>query len=272
MPIREFARAKVNLALHVLGRRADGLHDLDSIVAFADIGDTLTFESSPRFAIEATGLFAGALPATGQNIIAKAWRALGDLPPVRIGLEKNLPVAAGLGGGSANAAATLRGLVRLFDLRVPNLMDLAMTLGSDVPVCLASATTRMQGAGERIMPLSGIGPFDAVLVNPQVQVSTAEVFKTMTPAPAGLLDLAQPATWRNDLTASATALAPAIGQVLAALGHWTTPRMSGSGATCFGLFKDEPRAMAAAEDIAASHPRWWVKKVRLGDVRARPVA
>lgn len=248
----------------MLGRRPDGLHELDSIVVFADLADILSFEPSARFEIEARGPFAGALPASDQNIIAKAWRALGDLPPVRIRLEKNLPVAAGLGGGSANAAATLRGLVRLFALQVPNLADLAMTLGADVPVCLAQTTARMQGAGERIKPLSGIAPFHAVLVNPQVQVSTAAVFRGMTSAPTARLDPADPATWRNDLAASALSLAPCIGQVLEALGQWTTPRMSGSGATCFGLFKDGTTAAAATEAITANHPPWWVKKVRLG--------
>lgn len=248
----------------MLGRRPDGLHELDSIVAFADLADELSFEAAPRFEIVISGPFAAALPETGQNIIAIAWRALGDVPPVRIGLEKNLPVAAGLGGGSANAAATLRGLVRLFDLQVPGLMELAMTLGSDVPVCLAQNTARMQGAGERILPLSGIGSFDAVLVNPHVQVSTAAVFKSFTLAPAVPLDPAQPATWRNDLTSSALSLAPAIGEALDAIGQWTSPRMSGSGATCFGLFPDEPGAAAAAQAITGDHPQWWVRKARLG--------
>ncbi len=247
----------------MLGRRGDGLHDLDSIVAFADLGDVLHFEPAARFAIESSGPFAPALPFTGDNIIAKAWRAL-RAPPVRIAIEKNLPVAAGLGGGSANAAATLRGLIRLFNLQPPDLAGLAMSLGADVPVCLAQVTARMGGAGEIVTPLNGVGPFHAVLVNPGILVSTAAVFqrlKLLSPHP---LDLADSRTWRNDLTAGALSLAPEIAGVLAAFTPWTTARMSGSGATCCGLFKDEYAAAEAALSITIEHPQWWVKAVKLG--------
>lgn len=268
----ETARAKVNLALHVLGRRPDGYHELDSLVAFADFGDELTFERAERFEIVASGRFAGALPSLEDNIVTAAWRVLaelaGGLPPVRVHLQKNLPVAAGIGGGSANAAATIRGLTRLFDLDLPDIAAAAMGLGADVPVCLAQKACRMQGAGETIAALPWPKPVPAVLVNPLIAVSTAAVFRALGLAPLDRhrapIAIADPASWRNDLMPAALKVVPQIAEVLDAIGRFTSPRMSGSGATCFGLFDDETSAAAAARAIGRDHPQWWVRQVKLG--------
>ncbi len=268
----ETARAKVNLALHVLGRRPDGYHELDSIVAFADFGDELTFERAGRFEIVASGPFAGALPSLEDNIVTAAWRALaelaGGLPPVRVHLQKNLPVAAGIGGGSANAAATIRGLTRLFDLDLPDIASAARGLGADVPVCLAQVACRMQGAGETIVALPWPKPIPAVLVNPLIAVSTAAVFRALGLAPLDRhrapIDIADPESWRNDLMPAALKVAPQIAEVLDAIGRFASPRMSGSGATCFGVFEDETSAAAAARAIGRDHPQWWVRQVKLG--------
>ncbi len=225
-PFSERARAKINLALHVLGRRADGYHDLDSIVAFADLGDELFISPAQHFAITTGGPFAADLPPTDDNIIAKAWAKmrllLPDLPPAAVHLTKNLPVASGIGGGSANAAATIRAALRLAGITQYSgeIMALALSLGADVPVCLLGKACRMQGAGERITPLDTFKPLHAMLVNPGIAVSTLDVFRKL-----GLergqqfgTPIIDPASWRNDLTAPAIALAPVIGEVLATLG------------------------------------------------------
>jgi 4-diphosphocytidyl-2-C-methyl-D-erythritol kinase len=277
----ETARAKVNLALHVLGRRPDGYHELDSIVAFADFGDVLHFEASARWELSASGPFATGLPDPENNIVAAACRAaaaiageLGrPLPPMRIGLEKNLPVAAGLGGGSADAAAALRGLLAIagIDPGHPRAAAAAFALGADVPVCLKQQACRMRGAGETILP-ARLGPFAAVLISPMLPLSTAAVFAGLglEPGQTHSTPIADPAdwrTWRNDLTASALTLVPAIAAVIAALeasDGLLCARMSGSGATCFGLFEDERAARRAAASVAADYPHWWVKQVTLG--------
>lgn len=266
--VAERARAKVNLALHVLGRRDDGYHELDSIVAFADLGDDLLISEASRFEIVAAGPFAAQLPAVENNILHRAWKGLAErhagLPPVRVELVKNLPVAAGIGGGSADAAAMLRGLVRLFGLEVPDLHSLAMTLGADVPVCLAQLACRMQGAGERVVPIEDFAPRPALLVNPRREVPTAAVFARLGlehgarfGTPVKSLD--DPAAWRNDLEAPAIALVPAIAEVLGALRRQSGVShafMSGSGATCVGL-------VTAAPGEIDLPPSWWVAPVRL---------
>jgi 4-diphosphocytidyl-2-C-methyl-D-erythritol kinase len=268
--IQELARAKVNLALHVLGRRADGYHELDSIVAFADVGDRLTVVPASDFAIEALGPFAAALPLPADNIVFAAWRAFaarfktgGMLPAVKVRLEKNLPVAAGIGGGSADAAATLRALVRLTGLAGidDELRRLALGLGADVPVCLDQKAARMQGAGERLARLAGFVPLDAVLVNPGIAVATSSVFAALDRFSGAPIDAADPAQWRNDLTAPACSLAPIIGDVLATLARQPgarAARLSGSGATCYAIFADPQAASEAARSLAVRHPQWWV--------------
>ncbi|MFO1131325.1 MAG: 4-(cytidine 5'-diphospho)-2-C-methyl-D-erythritol kinase [Hyphomicrobiales bacterium] len=270
-----FAPAKVNLALHVLGRRADGYHELDSIVAFASVGDHLTLTPARDFAITATGPFAAALPPGADNIIARAWVAAQQiaalfgkaLPPVAVHLEKNLPVASGIGGGSANAAAALKGFLGLAGIApdAPQVAAAALRLGADVPVCLAGRACRMRGVGERIAPLAAFAPRAALLVNPLVEVSTPAVFARLglgkgqsfgTP----IADEGDPAHWRNDLAAPAIACAPVIGEVLARLSASpgvTRAFMSGSGATCVGLLADD----GVLPDV---DPRWWSARTVLG--------
>lgn len=270
-----FAPAKVNLALHVLGRRADGYHELDSIVAFADVGDWLTFAPADHFAITVSGPFAAALPAGDGNIIAKARAAARTiaaargraLPTVGVHLEKNLPVASGIGGGSANAAAALKGFLSLagIDEVDAEVTAAGLCIGADVPVCLAGVACRMQGVGERITPLANFTALPALLVNPMVEVPTPAVFKGLgletgqrhgTP----IADLRDPARWHNDLAAPAIAIAPVIGDVLSRLAATpgvTKAFMSGSGATCVALLSDE-------HVTADLDPRWWVARTMLG--------
>jgi len=271
--VRLFAPAKVNLALHVLGRRADGYHDLDSIVAFADVGDWLTFSPAGAFAITVSGPFAAALPPGSGNIIAKSWAAAQDiaakrgrtLPPISVHLEKNLPVASGIGGGSANAAAALKGFLGIAGLELEEeVAARGLAIGADVPVCLAGVACRMRGVGERITPLQGFAPLHAILVNPLVEVSTPSVFKALAlergqAFGAPIADERDPAQWRNDLAAPAIALAPVIGAVLGRLSATpgvTRAFMSGSGATCVALCRDE-------HVTPQLDPAWWVARTVL---------
>jgi len=280
--VTEIARAKINLALHVLGRRGDGFHVLDSIVAFADIGDRLTFDTSPGAGtgIRFDGPFGRALLDAQHNLINDAEEKLRaalarPLPPTGIGLEKNLPIAAGIGGGSADAAATLRGLVKLHGLDCSHAMlrTVAQTIGSDVPVCLLSRTCRMRGVGEIIEELHGFGRYHAVLVNPGIALPTAGVFAKLGLArqSTGFAALELPlelATCRNDLTDAAIALAPEIRVVLLALesqNDVTLVRMSGSGPTCFGLFASRAAAEQAANRLATDHPEWWCRATQIGN-------
>ncbi len=241
-PFGERAGAKINLALHVLGRRADGYHDLDSIIAFADAGDELKFAPAPAFAMTAEGPFAAALPAPSENIIAKAHSAVMEiaksrgksLPPVAVHLVKNLPVASGIGGGSANAAAAMRGFLKIAGIAGldDGIMAAALKLGADVPVCLAGQACRMQGIGERITPLAGFKPLHAILVNPLATVPTPAVFRQLALQPGQsfghpIADPADPTCWRNDLAQPAMTLAPVISEVLSALRHLHPSSRSG---------------------------------------------
>jgi 4-diphosphocytidyl-2-C-methyl-D-erythritol kinase len=278
LPHTELARAKINLALHVLGRRADGYHELDSIVAFAGIADRLIFERADDWHLDITGPFAVELANAPDNLVLKAARGFAqifaDEARYHITLEKHLPVASGIGGGSADAAATLRALARLSDRTVDptRLSSLAASLGADVPVCLVGKTCRMRGIGERIDLLTDLAPMPALLVNPRREVATAQVFARLALKPgdkasAGLEEGADPASCRNDLTAPALAVAPVIGEVIAAVNGRAGlrfARMSGSGATCFGIFASTEAAEAAARDIAALHRDWWVMPTVIG--------
>lgn len=275
MPVIERAPAKINLALHIIGRRSDGYHDLDSVVAFADVADDLVIEPADQTSLAITGPFAPALPRDGDNIILKAWALLGELAaerrlpfgPAAFHLTKNLPVAAGIGGGSTDAAASLRGLIRLFGLVVEpqELQRLALRLGADVPVCLHPGRYHMQGIGERLAPLPGPLPPAIVLVNPGVQVATADVFRRMALQPGqahrtAIANLQSDATWRNDMTEAACALEPGIATVLESLRASPgigSPRMSGSGATCFACAPSLAVAEAAAARLRAANPAWW---------------
>ncbi|MGQ0484417.1 MAG: 4-(cytidine 5'-diphospho)-2-C-methyl-D-erythritol kinase [Hyphomicrobiales bacterium] len=279
--ITEFARAKINLALHVLGRRQDGYHEIDSIVAFADVADELQFAPASEFVISASGPFAGLLLTPENNIILAAYKAVTEiaavhgkhLPPVSVGLTKNLPVAAGIGGGSADAAAAMRGFLRLAGIAAidAEIAKAALSLGADVPVCLGGRACRMQGVGERITPLENFEARPAVLIYPGIEVRTAAVFRKLGLARGAshglpLADLTDAANWRNDLMPPAVTLAPAIADVIAALENQKGlrfARMSGSGATCFGVFETADAAFYAAQVVSASYPRWWVRHVAL---------
>ena len=262
--LREPAPAKVNLYLHVVGRRADGLHLLESLVVFAEAGDVLHGEPADRLSLEVAGPFAGALADEADNLVLRAARALAPGRGARLVLEKNLPVAAGLGGGSADAAAALRLLSRLWGVEAgPE--ALAAGLGADVPVCLAGATCGMAGIGERLTPLPDWPVPPLLLANPGVALPTPAVFgarrgpfRKSRPWPRTAADLAGCA---NDLTEAALSLAPEIGDVLAALERLDGAlfaRMSGSGATCFAAFADRAARNRARKVLRARHPAWWI--------------
>ncbi|WP_371060622.1 4-(cytidine 5'-diphospho)-2-C-methyl-D-erythritol kinase [Rhodosalinus sp. 5P4] len=270
--VEAHAPAKINLALHVTGRRADGYHLLDSLVVFADLGDTLRAAPGATTSLRVTGPMARGVPDGPENLVLRAAALIGV--GAELELEKHLPAAAGIGGGSSDAAATLRALSRLSGCAVPG--D-AATLGADVPVCLAARPARMRGIGETVEPVAALPALAAVLVNPGVSLSTPEVFARLAqrenpPLPTPLprwADAAALVRWlsaqRNDLEAPARALAPVVGEVLAALSAspgCALARMSGSGATCFGLFPDREGAETAAAALA--RPGWWVRAVTLG--------
>ncbi|WP_425073170.1 4-(cytidine 5'-diphospho)-2-C-methyl-D-erythritol kinase [Sagittula sp. S175] len=261
-----FAPAKVNLALHVTGQRADGYHLLDSLVMFADVGDTITLRDAPEMSLTVTGPRATGVPTDARNLCWKAAERFGAA--VAITLDKHLPAAAGIGGGSSDAAATLRAMADLYNRSFPT--ENLATLGADVPVCTVAHAARMSGIGDHVLPLT-MAPLHAVLVNPGVDVPTPQVFKTLTTkanppmtdwpdhggAPAAI-DWLQ--TQRNDLQAPAIALQPVIADTLAALAATTgnrLTRMSGSGATCFALYDDRTTAEAAATQLQSLHPDWW---------------
>jgi 4-diphosphocytidyl-2-C-methyl-D-erythritol kinase len=287
--ITETALAKVNLTLRVTGRRPDGYHELESLVAFAHVGDRLAFTPSDALALEVTGAFAAAAGNLADNLVLKAARELASrVDGLRLGrfaLTKELPVAAGLGGGSADAAAALRLLTRANGLAPDDarLLGAAGATGADVPVCLDAKPRVMRGIGEVLSAPLALPPLPAVLVNPGVPLATKDVFaafaragspKAASAFDAAMLDgisvetaLAALADGTNDLQPAAIALCPAIADALAALN--ATPgcrlaRMSGSGATCFGLYLSQAAATAAAQAIGAVHPDWWVRATALG--------
>ncbi|UOK72129.1 4-(cytidine 5'-diphospho)-2-C-methyl-D-erythritol kinase [Ancylobacter polymorphus] len=285
--LHERAPAKVNLTLRVLGRRADGYHDLSSVVAFAGAGDRLALRPGAELSLGLEGPGAPVLAGEADNLVLKAARALAArVPGLRLGrftLAKRLPVAAGLGGGSADAAAALRLLARANGLAVDDerLFAAALATGSDVPACLYGRSCLMAGRGEVLTPLA-LPRFGAVLVNPRVAVATAAVFRALALAPgtsrdaggaafpsapsrAALLDWL--ATEPNDLEPPARMLAPVLGDVERALGATAGARlvrMSGSGATMFALYDDCRAAAAAARQVTGAHPGWWVKSTVLG--------
>ncbi len=279
--ITEHAHAKINLCLHVTGRRADGYHLLDSLVMFPEIGDRLTVEAAETLSLALDGPFAAELDAGPENLVLRAAEELRQGPAgAAILLQKNLPITSGMGGGSADAAATLRALTRLwgFDPDSERLAALALELGADVPVCLAQRSAFMSGVGERLAPAPATPEFWLVLVNPLVATSTAEVFAALTaydnaplsPAPAKFRSLDELSGWlmaqRNDLEPPAKRLRPVIGEALDALQGRVGSRfarMTGSGATCFAPFAAEAAALAAANEIRARRPDWWVAAARV---------
>lgn len=283
----EEGRAKVNLSLRVVGRRADGYHDLESVVAFADCADRLTLEPGGELKLTTTGPLAAACGDTSDNLVFKAAKLLAEaVPGLKLGafaLDKVLPVAAGIGGGSADAAAALRLLARLNDLPLDDrrLQKVALETGADVPVCLLSRACDMTGIGEQLLPLK-LPSMPCVMVNPRVRVATEDVFRelglrngellvgatSVLEAPAWPQEGGSIADWvdvletvANDLEPPALRIEPVIGEVLAALRDSAgvrLARMSGSGATCFAIYGTSAEAQAAAERIRRDHPGWWV--------------
>ena len=270
--ISERAPAKINLTLHVTGQRADGYHLLDSLVVFASISDQISVVPANRLSLSIDGPFGAGLTGDDSNLVLRAARLLDPAGKAAIRLTKNLPVASGIGGGSADAAASLRALSRLWGVALPG-MEAIAALGADVPACLHGQALRLRGIGEQISDLPPLPALDIVLVNPGVAVPTPQVFKALTQKtnPAMAQDLPHwpdavafcdwLAAQRNDLATPAAGIAPKINVVLAALraSACLFAGMSGSGATCFGLFaQDGHSAEAAGNAIAAAHPDWWV--------------
>ncbi len=280
-------RAKVNLTLRVVGRRVDGYHDLESVVAFADCADRLTLSPGSELDLKMSGPLAGACGETSDNLVLKAARLLGQrVPDMKVGsftLDKLLPVAAGIGGGSADAAAALRLLAQLNGLALDDerLLQVALATGADVPACLASRACDMTGVGETLLPLS-LPIMPCVMVNPRVPVATKDVFNALGLRNGELLvgatDILRGTAWpeagasvedwvevlaasSNDLEEPAMRIQPVIGEVISALsasnGAWLA-RMSGSGATCFAIYENTADAGRAADKIRHDHPGWWV--------------
>lgn len=276
--IKEAAPAKINLFLHVGPRRADGFHPLQSLAVFTAMGDVLEIESAPDLALKIQGPFAKGLDGEGDNLVLRAARALnpiGNRKAAALTLTKNLPVASGIGGGSADAAAALRGLNRLWNLDKDEaaLREIGAGLGSDIPVCVPSAPCFMEGRGEMLRPLHDLPRIPMLLVNPGVAVPTKDVFAAlenrsgadMSLPRGGFADTADLLrfleTTRNDLEEPARRIQPVIGEVLSAmtaLPGALLARMSGSGATCFAIFADDDCCARAAEKLKAAQPGWWI--------------
>lgn len=264
--IVEPAPAKLNLALHVRARRADGYHELETLFAFVEFGDEVRIEASEVDSFTMTGPFAAGLAGEGDNLVTRAAARFAE----RFGggahaivLDKHLPVASGIGGGSADAAATLRALGRLHGVATVSMFDIAETLGADVPACLLGKTAIGRGKGGQLEPAAGMAGTPVLLVNPGVAVPTAEVFRRWNGVDHGPLG-ADPLAGRNDLETPALEVAPVIGEVLellAAQSGVRLARMSGSGATCFALFGSEGDCAAAAQALA--RPDWWIQPTRL---------
>jgi len=281
------APAKVNLYLHVTGRRDDGFHLLDSLIVFAGVADRLHVRPATDLGLDMRGPFADALGASADNLVLRAAKRLAEFSGVHAGaaltLEKNLPVAAGIGGGSADAAAALRLLARFWRISPSreSLSALAADLGADVPVCLFGRPAFVSGVGEAVTPAPRLPDVWLVLVNPRVALATADVFARRTAPPSApgrfppvgdVRDLVRVlAPVRNDLAEVAAGLAPSIGLVLAALDRLPgclLARMSGSGATCFGLFASAEAARGAAATLRRERRDWWVRAAPI--LRRRP--
>lgn len=285
--LTESARAKVNLTLRVLARRADGYHDIESLVAFADCADTLTLTPGAELTLATSGPRAQECGETSDNLVVRAALLLGErIPGLTFGhftLDKHLPVAAGIGGGSADAAAALRLLARVNDIAVddPRVIGVARDTGADIPVCLASHACSMTGVGDHLATVK-LPPMPCVMVNPRVGVATKDVFAALGLSKgeflAGVGDVMLAAGWptgdasfdvwlesiaagTNDLEPPALKVEPIVGDVLSALRACEgvrLARMSGSGATCFGIFGNDADARQAAQIISKDHPAWWV--------------
>ncbi|MBI1213927.1 MAG: 4-(cytidine 5'-diphospho)-2-C-methyl-D-erythritol kinase [Alphaproteobacteria bacterium] len=280
-----FAPAKINLFLHVGDRRADGYHDISSLAAFADVGDTVSATLTEELSLTNVGPFARALDDDcGDNLVMRAAIVLQDwaraagrrVDGARLTLQKNLPVASGIGGGSSDAAATLKLLNDLWHLHADDLTSIGKSLGADVPVCLAAAASFMQGVGERLAPCP-IPSLPAVLVNPRVSLMTAEVFQELkarsgagSSSPPNFDSLENVVAWlaqlKNDLEEPAGRIAPVVLDTLselAATPNCLLSRMSGSGATCFGLYATKAEAAGAARTLQERRAHWWIAATEL---------
>ena len=288
MPLVERAPAKINLTLHIVGRRADGWHALESLVVFSRSGDVLALEPGATSSLTVVGPTAGAAGAGDDNLVLRAARALAArVPRLQVGaftLTKRLPVAAGIGGGSSDAAAALRLLARANGMALddPRLVEAAVATGADIPVCLAATARMMRGVGDLLGPVLDLPPLPALVVNPGVPLETKAVFARMGLAPGWTNAASAHPTFvdgeaadtvftalrrgRNDMEDAACVLAPIVSDVLAVLGAargCRLARMSGSGATCFGLFTDCRAVVRAQQAIAKVHPGWWTKATML---------
>ena len=283
------APAKINLYLHVVGRRIDGYHELDSLVAFADIADVVTARPAVDLSLAVEGPFAAALAGAPDNLVLRAARLLASHCGVTAGaalrLTKNLPVASGIGGGSSDAAAALRALRSLWKVEATGdeIAGLAARLGADVPVCLLGRTAWLGGIGDVLTPAPALPPVAVVLANPGIALATQAVFTARRGPFSAPSRFAEPvgdaaglaallASRRNDLTEAAVGIVPAIADVLACLAACEgalLARMSGSGATCFALFADTAAAAAAATRLSGEHPGWWVAAGRLASASER---
>ncbi|MCY4259328.1 MAG: 4-(cytidine 5'-diphospho)-2-C-methyl-D-erythritol kinase [Rhodobacteraceae bacterium] len=270
------ASAKVNLALHVLGQRPDGFHEISSLVVFTTFGDVVSIASGNSGPLSIRGPFGHCVPHDQSNLACRALALLGCADKVTITLDKQIPVEAGLGGGSSDAASVILMAARLFNLDIPDPAAIA-ALGSDVPVCLFGRSALVGGLGEQIKPVESLPDLFLVLVNPMFHLATRDVYHAVK-SPSGRIldmppancDLASLAAWlheqANDLETAAIALAPCIADVLAAIRKTTgclLARMSGSGATCYGLYQSREAAQTAARAIAASNESWWVQETQV---------
>jgi 4-diphosphocytidyl-2-C-methyl-D-erythritol kinase len=290
--ISAFAAAKINLCLHLNGRRPDGYHDLESLVIFADIGDHLRVLPSRRQhdCLRMTGDFSAAIDDPDHNLVTATIAAFRQhypqAGPVAVDLQKNLPVGAGIGGGSSDAAACLRALCQIngINLGAENITAIARSLGADVPVCVTARPAVIRGTGAEIEPLANWPGFGLVLLNPGVKLSTAAVFAAHDGGSSGVLQNAQAIgnqrqavnylkNTANDLTPAAIKAAPVVQQALDLLGCQAQVLhhgMSGSGATCFGLFSDLAVARAAAKKLQEAAPDWWIRSAVSYPARANP--
>jgi 4-diphosphocytidyl-2-C-methyl-D-erythritol kinase len=276
----ESAPAKLNLDLYVEGRRDDGYHLLDSVVGFTEFGDVLTVAPAADFRLDVDGPFAGALAAAGESLVTRAVHDLAAVldrrPDVALALTKRIPLAAGLGGGSADAAAALRAVARLWGLETDAspLVEVARGLGADVPACLAGRPARLTGIGDALAPAPAIPKLELVLANPNVPAPTGAVYRALDPTAFALAPARQEtgADWpawltagRNDLEPAAVAVAPAIAEVRRALAATDARlvRLSGSGATVFAAYPDAATADAAAAELARAYPHWWWQRTQL---------
>lgn len=266
--LSEVARAKVNLCLHVTARRDDGMHLLDSIVVFPEIGDVLTAQASETLSLKIDGPFGAEL--SGDNLVLQVARLIGV--KAKLHLTKNLPVASGIGGGSADGAASVRILSKLAGTAPPSISQLAK-LSADIPVCVSQRPTRMQGIGEILSPLPPLPVFWIVLVNAGQEVNTAQVFANMKSRENPAMSLPSSfsnfgdfilflSNQRNDMQSAALVTCPIIAEVLSTIDatqNCAFVRMSGSGGTCFGLYETSAAAALAAIQIQSVHPEWWAK-------------